>query len=78
MKYDRLINNIILGLAIVLAILSLVVGLMIKAELGEIKSSLEEELKAQLTQEIIGSEKNTEARLRTSIVRLYFFFCLST
>ena len=62
MKYDRLINNIILGLAIVLAILSLVVGLMIKAELGEIKSSLEEELKAQLTQEIIGSEKNTEAR----------------
>ncbi len=62
MKNDRLINNIILGLAIVLAVLSLVIGVMAKKELSEVRSSLEEELKAQLTQEIANSEMNAQAR----------------
>ena len=62
MKNDRLINNIILGLAIILAVLALVIGLMVKEELSGIKASLEEELKAQLTQQIDASEQNTETR----------------
>lgn len=62
MKNERLINNIILALAIILAVLALVIGLMVKEELGGIKASLEDELKAQLTQQIAVSEHNTETR----------------
>ncbi len=62
MKNDRLINNIIFGLAIILAVLALVIGLMVKEELSGIKASLEEELKAQLTQQIDASVQNTETR----------------
>ncbi len=36
MKNDRLINNIIFGLAVILAVLALVIGLMVKEELSGI------------------------------------------